>query len=230
MNVRLILFSLFFTTMALGPFTETHAKKVPGYIITSDSDTIYGGVKVYISNYHSSYTFSIIGINLESYHTSLRFKPQNKRLYKTYWPEDVKAFSFSHRGTVYTFHSFQLKFKSMFPVGRTVPKFLNLVHDGRVRIYQDMTRRVHEHQDVRRYNLTKTELFYTYYLYNETNGLEVVKQSRTFRTVDELLIYYGIEQEFISSYPKTKRFKDIRYILHDYEIWLEEKNKNILKA
>ncbi len=230
MNVKLISFAVFLTTLSLVSSADAYAFKVPGYLITTNSDTVYGYIKVYIGNYHSNFTYSITGINLESYHTSLRFKPKGKRLYKTFWPEDIKGFSFIHRGTVYTFHSFYLKFKSIFSVGRTVPKFLDLVYDGKVKIYQDMTRRVHLHQDVRPDNLTQTELFYTYYIYNEDNGLEAVQMSSTYTTVDEMLIHYGIEKEFFDSQPKERKFKDVRYILHEYEIWLEDKNKKTLKT
>jgi hypothetical protein len=158
----------------------------------------------------------------------VRFKPKVGKRFKNYFPEEIKGFGFIHNSVDYTFHAFELQFKSMFPAGRTVYRFLHQVNKGPVNIYQDITSRVNESIEPSRQNMTKTEVFYTNYLFSKNEGLQEVQKSTQFKNVIELLKHYGVEDEFIESYNRNLEFKNIRYILHQYNVWLAEKKKMLL--
>ena len=67
------------------------AKRVTGYIITENSDTLYGEIKVPDFNRVTG-GWIMNGTNLESFHFEVSFKDHKKNKFQTFKPEDDSDF------------------------------------------------------------------------------------------------------------------------------------------
>ncbi|WP_143525155.1 hypothetical protein [Labilibacter marinus] len=104
----------------------TEAKKLPGFIITEQNDTIHGEVQVHTFNRRTgAYVFS--GIDLEWCYLNVSFRKSGKARFKYYLPEQLKGYHFSFEGQDYIFHQFQIQYKSLVNSECNKYQFLNLI-------------------------------------------------------------------------------------------------------
>ena len=103
-------FILLLSLILISNYVE--ARKVSGFIITENKDTIYGKVKVSIFNLQ---TVGVIldGLNLEPLHHEVWFKEYGKKKFYRYQAKDISAYGFKFRYKNYFFHSFSLERNSL---------------------------------------------------------------------------------------------------------------------
>lgn len=130
------------------------ACKTPGFIVTNEGETIEGRLKVVKYEYpaYSNEVGVILEIPLQNnpytaslqqkeilgskdfydlYHTVF-FRQKNGSRFREYFPQDIKAFSFEHKGQSYFFYSKNVIYNQW---GREKPRpyFLKLISRGKSR-------------------------------------------------------------------------------------------------
>lgn len=200
--------------MFLGLQSYVKAVKRPGYIITLNSDTLYGQVKVYHFNLSTSGA-TLIGIDLELYNRGVRFRSDDERGFHSYGSDEIIGFGFNYHSIGYKFQRFELISNSIFKDDNVRYRFLNLIQDGRIFIYRDIIR-IQSHQSN---NYNNSQTYYDYYLYDNIVGLKKVEITKEIKSVRDLLDLYNVEKSFLESLSVETRFKDIRKVLKDYDNW-----------
>lgn len=199
-------------------FTNLQAKKVPGYIITNNGDTIFGEIKVSSFDLFTS-GIVINGIDLEPFYFMVGFRESGKWLCKTYEPEDLMGFEFLFDKLIYRFERHKIKSKSIIKNDEERIRFLNLVFKGECSIYRDVIRRPTDLQSIIPNPHAHSIVHYDYYLYNEKRGLKKVVRTKDCTTVIELLTLYEVDREYLKRLSPQIQFRDIRKVLLDYENW-----------
>lgn len=161
---RHIIIVIAFTLHTLAAQSNT----APGYIVTNNSDTIAGEVKV---SRYDIYTGGILcsGINLEPFHSVLYFRQSNQSSFKSFRPKDISGFVFTYKSVDYIFKTFTIESKSIVKSERRRLRFLNLIHQSENIIYRDIVRRG---DVVMPGTQSKVTDYYDYYSYDITHGLK----------------------------------------------------------
>ncbi len=198
------------------------AKKVSGFIITENSDTIYGKIIVSKFNLYSG-GFILNGINLEPLHFEVFFKDREAKQYKSYKATDILEFGFKYKLRDYKFKSFTLESNTPVESEKQQDRFLQLCYTGNVTLYKNEFRLTGYNKffndDYKIFNY-QSFMTYNYFLFNKNVGLIRVEKSKDIETMNDLLYLYNFEKEFIEKVPINTKFKDIKLILIQYEIWL----------
>ena len=196
------------------------ARKVPGYILTENLDTIYGEVKVYSFDRITG-DLIINGIDLQSYHLEVEFKSHDGKKFITFKPQDIQGFGFFYKSEKYIFRRFLIEQKSIVKSERQFYRFLNLLYNGKISLYKDIIR-----VNNPSYDLTKaiSYVYSDYYLYDTPGGLKKVRVKEDDESLKDILSYYGFEDDYLNSIPKNTNLKDIQTVLEDYDSWYK-KNK-----
>jgi len=219
----MIKFMLFLCMLPLtNEFCE--AKKVTGYIITENSDTLYGEIKVPNFNRITG-GWIMSGTNLESFHFEVSFKNRQKNTFQTFKPEDILGFGFNYKSINYTFRRFVIVSKNFFKKERRIVRFLNLEYSGKVALYEDVIRVNNNNMKTNTTDITKGDsyVYYDYYLFNDSIGLKKVELTDDIKSLVDLLKLYGFEKDFLDSIPTKTNLKDIKMILMEYDTWCTKK-------
>jgi hypothetical protein len=191
------------------------AMNVPGYIITTNSDTVHGMVKLTKFN-QATGGLMMSGFDRDILHLSVSFRKEGEKDFETYTPDMIGGFAFTFESHDYYYKSFLLDYRSIFPNEKQVYRFLMLVHRGNIDLYQD----VKYTGNAAGTSVQGTYATYSYYLYTPSKGLLRVEMTDQARTVQDLLFQYGVDIRFIKEIPANANFKDIRKILDDYDRWV----------
>lgn len=203
--------------------SSSYARKVSGYIITNNLDTIIGELQVT--------SFDLLtggyipkGINLEPMHHSVRFREPDKFWFQNFGHEEIQAFGFIDDSIDYYFKSFAISSKSIFPNERERKRFLTLIYVADVAVYRDIVR-LQNFQDSFNRRLTHYQVadYTDYYLYTEKQGLSRVIRSKEYKNLKDLLRYYEFDADYLNELLPEVTFKDIGVVLRDYEIWKAER-------
>ena len=209
-----IRFIIIVVALALN-LNSVRANKVAGYIIKNNSDTIFGEVKVSCFDIYSG-GIIFYGINLEPFHSILYFKENNKSRFKSFTPNDISGFGFTYKSINYRFRTFVIETKSIVESERKRLRFLSLIYQGEIAVYKDIVRKDN-------YYMTsfpnKVIDYYDYYLFDDKHGLTKAVWSKEYKTLIDLFQYYEIDQKFVLQLPAEVRFKEVKEILYEYEMW-----------
>jgi len=203
------------------------AKKVPGFIITENSDTIYGQIKLSKFNLLTG-TWFLRGINLEQLHFEIWFKENKSRKFKNFKAIDISGFGFNYKSSDFYFQSFTLESNTRIINERKRDRFLQLIYKGQVELYKDLIRvinydNINDYSTIRFKN--RSFLYYDFFLYNKTKGLTKVELTKDKKTINQLLNLYDFDKEYLKRIPNNTKFKDIKLILIDYDLWFYLKNR-----
>lgn len=195
-------------------------KKVPGYIVTEDRDTLYGNIYIYRFNLNTG-LFFINGIDDESYHYQVAFKNKQDKKYKVFKPEDVQGFGFRFKNEDYVYQKFQIIKRSLVPEEKLKVRFLRLVYSNGFSLYQDRNRirqaSGNLNKSIPGSSFGEESMVVTdYYLYSAAIGLKRVDGSIP---VTELLMVYGMDAAFIKALPDQVKSRDVPEIIAAYEVW-----------
>lgn len=113
------------------------ASSTRGYIITQDQDTLYGKIQLHWLSTSIDF-FNFFGFDFESLFYCVSFKSDAEKSYRTYYPTMISGFGFKHRSTNYIFKSYNLNYKSIFEDKTKGYRFINLIHSGKIDLYQHM--------------------------------------------------------------------------------------------
>ena len=196
------------------------AKRVPGFILTENADTLYGEIIVYkFDRITGGWIFN--GINLEYFHFEVSFKAYNNNRFQTFKPEDILGFGFTYKSIDYIFCRFIIESKSIMKNERKRYRFLNLIYNGKVSLYKDLIR-----VNSPTYDLTKcgSYLYYDYYLFDNLVGLKKVQIINDNKFLFDILNLYDFEKDYLDRIPVKANFKDIKMILEEYDSWRAKKS------
>ncbi len=194
---------------------DCEAKKVPGYIVLENTDTVFGEVRLH--NFcRTTAGFIINGIDMEWCHLEVSFRNIDSKKFQSYQPHDILGYGFTYNSADYTFHSSILHQKSLVKNEEKRQRFLHLVYSSRIYLYVDL----------RYSSLLTNEQAYSYceyYLYNSKVGLKKVEFTKDIKTIHDLLLLYNVEIDFLYYVPFTTPLKEIKVILMQYNEWLQNK-------
>lgn len=195
-------------------------KKVPGYIVTEDRDTISGDIFIYRYNLINR-LFFVNGIDEESYHYQVAFKDNQNKKYTVYKPEDIQGFRFRFKDEDYVYQRIRLEKRSLIPEEKTQFRFFRLVYAKGFSLYRDKIRIRQASDDLKKTIIgnpvgAESLIVNEYYLYNADIGLVRVDGSVP---VTDLLKLFGMEEAFIKSLPHSIKNRDILKIISEYELW-----------
>ncbi len=123
----------------LGLCHIVQGKKLSGYIVTENNDTIQGEIKVHSFNRRTG-DFVFAGIDLESCYRQVAFRSKGELFFKYYLPEQIKEYAFTYKNQPYLFQRFLIRKKSIVPNERNIYQFLQLVKsDNKGNIYRGST-------------------------------------------------------------------------------------------
>jgi len=162
MRILIVMLLLINSSVAL-------ARKVPGYIIKSSSDTIYGEIRVSAFDLYKGGTV-LLGINLEPFHSAVYFRESSKEGFSPFTPEDVREFGFLDKSIDYRFRSFVMESNSIVKQERKRLRFLNLIYKGQVSLYRDIVRKDNSYMAGNRSD--RVIDYYDYYLFDDQHGLK----------------------------------------------------------
>jgi hypothetical protein len=105
------------------------AISAPGYIVSLQSDTIYGWVQL---SQFDQMTGGLVlkGIEEESFHSRVVFIPKGRKRFKTYFPEMLSGFGFKYNSTDYIYQQIIVQRKSIFKSETQQYRFVRLVYEG----------------------------------------------------------------------------------------------------
>lgn len=200
---------------------ESYSKEAPGYILTKDADTIFGDIKIYSYNANTN-SFSLNGINLESFYSIVFFKESETKRFKKYEPEDIYGFGFFYQSSEYIFHKFQLEFNSLFKSDEYRFRFLNLIYKGEVSLYRNMVRYPNpdKYKNIYKSNAFSENAYYDYYLSSRSSELIKAEFTPDIKTMHQLLSALKIKEEFIKQVNPKAELKDLLEIIEEYDDWL----------
>lgn len=213
--------------LAFGLILNNHyleAKKVPGFIITENTDTIYGEIKISKFNLLTA-GLILDGINVEPLHFEVWFRNHENRKFNNFQAKDILGFGFNYKSMDYLFHSFTLESNSCFKEEKKRDRFLQLCYAGKVSLYKNLSRMIipdNSENNLFNINNDQSFVYYDYFLFNEIKGLTKVEISKDIKTINDLLYLYDFEKEFLERIPKDTKLKEIKIILIKYEFWFYE--------
>lgn len=198
------------------------ASSSKGYIITQNQDTIYGKISIPWRS-TSIDIFNLIGFDFESFFYHISFKKDSDKSYKTYYPTTISGFGFKHRSTNYIFKSFFLNYKSIFEDKGQGYRFINLIHRGRLDLYQHMISVNYPVTSPPFADRGQVMKYYEYYIWSDSTKLLWVGPKDQYRTLIDMLVKCNVDDDYIRQISKKANFKDIRNVLADYDKWLANK-------
>jgi hypothetical protein len=191
------------------------ASKVAGYIITENSDTLYGEIRVsHFDRITGGWIFN--GFEQVSFHYEVFFREKGKSRFSSFTPKDIQAFGFSYKSTDYIFRRFAIATKNIFKKEQKRYRFLCLEYNGRISLYQDMVYVIKNTNNITQSGLY---MYYEFYLYNDSKGLKKIELTKHTRSLTDLLLFYGIEKDFLEKIPSKADLWDIKTILAEYDNW-----------
>jgi len=150
---------------------DANAKRVSGYIITNDNDTLKGIVNVYDVNLNKTLIVNLSkSINAEMAFVEVSFKQEGQKRYKTYKPEQIKEYGFTYGEVPYLFKSFIVKSNTFVLNEREQYHFLLLISNQN-------GHKVYKHQKYR-YDDKGNELTPYYVSYVEDKDGKLIKLDR----------------------------------------------------
>lgn len=194
-----------------------------GYIITQNQDTVYGKIQIPLKS-TSIDIFNLIGFDLESFFYHVSFKSDSDKSYKTYYPTTISGFGFKRRSTNYIFKSFYLNYKSIFEDKGQGYKFINLIHRGRLDLYQHMISINYPVTSPSFGDRGQVMKYYEYYIWSDQTKLLWVGPNDQYGTLIELLEKCKIDKDYYREIPKKADFNTIKSVLAEYDKWLMIKN------
>ncbi|MCW3807786.1 hypothetical protein [Plebeiibacterium marinum] len=165
---KLIYYCLLILTLVFIGEMKSEAKKVSGYIITNQNDTIKGEVKLYTFARRNGQV-TLNSFDYEMTFVEVPFCKSGEKKITVYKPTDIKEYGFTFKKILYKYKSFLVKTNNISLNHREKQHFLQLARkEGRTEIYK--------HQ---KYRLSKDNMenipYYVFYTYSEKNGLQSVK-------------------------------------------------------
>ena len=119
-------------------FWNSSAKKLKGFIINEQNDTIYGEVKVHQFN-RTTGAWCFNQIDLEWCYLKVAFRSNSDKRFKYFSPNEIVGYEFTYSGQKYIFRSFNVGMKSIVRRERSRFKFLNLVRNSNgISIYRSL--------------------------------------------------------------------------------------------
>ncbi|MBS2097864.1 hypothetical protein [Carboxylicivirga linearis] len=202
-------------------FAPLHAFYVnaKGFVVTNKQDTIMGEVRINLFN-QASGAVCFNSFDNEILHSEVWFRPAGIKKWKHYTPDNIKLFSFIYRQSTYEYRSFRPEKKSLVRSERSKARFLMLVHSSKVKLYKDVRRIFPSNPE---YELTASYYTYTdYYLYSAEEGLIKAQKSKECKSVNDVLLLFGLEYSFVKQIPDGTSFKALPEILSEYVAWRQE--------
>ncbi|PZX13051.1 hypothetical protein LX69_02711 [Breznakibacter xylanolyticus] len=193
------------------------AKKVPATVVTTSSDTLLGEIRLSKVNIADG-SFLLGGYDPESFHYMVAFRQHGKKRFKSFGPEELKAFSFVIDSVPHLYRSFVIDRKSIVPSEQNSVRFLHCLYDGTISLYF-----LRSTYPVNRQPMSGLLRFDEYFLHSATAGLVIIKDSDRDLFSKERLIQMGMDDEFIKQLSGTPSFKNILSILTTYDQWLKPK-------
>jgi len=206
----------------IGIGDNCNASSSKGYIITQDQDTIYGKIRLPWKSTSIDF-FNFSGFDFESMFYIISFKSDADKSYRTYYPTTISGFGFKHRSTNYIFKSFYLNYKSLFEEKGQGYKFINLIHRGKLDLYQHMITINYSRESTPFADRGQVMKYYEYYIWSEQTKLLWVGPNKQYGTLLDLLEKCNVDKEYYRQIPKKADFKDIRNVLAEYDKWLKNR-------
>lgn len=202
---------------------DCSAKKVDGYIINENQDTIYGKIRLPWIN-TSTGAVVLFGFDFESLFRSVSFKGKAGKSYHTFRPNTIYGFGFNYKSSDYFFRSMFLNYKSLFKKEGQEYRFLNLIHHGKVDLYQNIIFiKVPVNYPSSPDERVRSVKIYEYYIWSEPTKLLWVGEDKQNKSIWDLLRKCCLEKEYIQTMPENANFKDIKLLLENYDKWVSGK-------
>ncbi len=230
-NFRFIFLGTLIILILVGASYNAKAKKVPGYLITNEDDTLYGEIKISHFNILTG-DFLFRSIYMDQLHFEVVFRENDTGKFSAFKAGEILGFGFDHRKQSYIFQSFILTSNTPLKREKYTSRFLQLCYLGEVALYRDVNRIANYDNTTETVPILTDETFvyYEYYLYNLKEGLNKVEPKEGISTITDLLYLYKLEKEFIEQLPGSYKFKDVKQILISYDIWLNQQRNRKIKA
>ena len=204
MLARLVIISLVFTSFV----SPAHAKKVDGYIITNNNDTIYGAIRLSKFNLLQN-TISISSYNMDELYDHLYFRSSTDKKFNELSPMDILEYGFILDRTQYRYISKEVKAK----LGTSKRKFYLQLANGDINLFESRTPLNNQDQSLNHNRMIITEF---YILGEDKNLIRVSQNDKDERVSDFLMKNLKLDKETLDKAAKDKTFKDIVEIARVY--------------
>lgn len=191
------------------------SKNLPGFIVTPNNDTLTGTVKVSRFDLHDG-SFMVNTINLEPLYNSVLFKADQSSRFKSFSPTDIRSFTFHYGNRIYKFESKELEMNSIFYSEQQRNRFLRVVYEGNVSMYENRERISSEGAGR---NKTKV-ILHQYFLYNDRYGLTRLEKTKAYLSLKDILALYITHDDYLSQINVDIQLTDIESVLMQYDRYL----------
>jgi len=222
MKQKMICRHLIVIVILIGLFsihTDCNATEAPGYIITEKQDTLSGLIE--LSRFDQlTGGFILNGVEQESFYSRVVFKGKGETQFQAYFPKSILGFGFRYESVNYFYQRFVVERNSIVALENQQYRFLSLQYKGSLDLYKDITfiENPHANKTHERYLS-----FTSYYLFSPQKGLVRAEKNNQYKTVGELLRYFGIDGKFTATIPHHANFNDLKSWLVLYDYWLLRK-------
>jgi hypothetical protein len=211
---------VFFILVLFTGSLSLEAKRVVGYIVTNQSDTIHGTVNLILPFDQTTANIIIREYNSDDLHLRIRFRQVGTPRFKWYYPEQIKGFGFKYQGVSYYYRSFAIYQQSLVKAERKRKRFLCLQYSGSVDLYKDLIIQGAVTASTPLYTRSPYSTTYDYYLYSSRMGLIRAVKCKDTKTVKDLLRQFGFMEAFLEQVPDNATFKNIKEYLKAYDLWV----------
>jgi hypothetical protein len=191
-----------------------NATKVAGYIVDNGHDTIYGLIK--LRNVSQKGILLINGFDTESLHEKVLFMKKGTGTFQTYLPNMIQSFGFRQDSMDFVFRSFLIEHNTVFYNDKSKYRFLRLIYDGSLDLYQDITPTDKENDA---FAGARTN-YYEFFIGTCTSDVIKAAFDDKIKTVRDILDQFDVEGQYIYTVPEATKIKDLLVILQDYDQWL----------
>lgn len=190
------------------------ASKISGYIVDNREDTIYGTFR--LRNVNQTGALLISGFDELSLHSAVVFKKNGASSFETFSPEMISGFQFVYDSTIYHYKSFLIEYNSISYNDRERHKFLRLIYDGNLDLYEDIV-------IVEKTNGSfagERTRYYEYFIEEQDQELTRIKIDDQTPNLRAVLRQFSIEEDFLKRISDIATIKDLPVILQEYDYWL----------
>ncbi|HEY4788463.1 MAG TPA: hypothetical protein VIH57_20575 [Bacteroidales bacterium] len=193
-------------TLFLSP---SFSRKVDGYIITNNNDTLYGEVRISKFNIAQN-TVSLSSYNLDELYDHVYFKPSPGNIFKIYSPMEIVEYGFILDNVPFRYIAKEVKTR----MGYTKRKFYLQVAYGGIDLFEN-TSPIDNQDKNHNTTMSVTEFFI---LCPDNNFVRVSQDDKDEPVTDFLMRYLKLDKDILDKAARNKTFKDIQEIARTYDM------------
>ncbi|MBN2165976.1 MAG: hypothetical protein JW717_06850 [Marinilabiliaceae bacterium] len=138
---------------------NVQAKRIPGYIILENRDTIWGEIELRRFNFFTG-NITLGDFDFDLMHKGVEFRKKGGKRSDSYLAEELKGFCYQYKNTLCEYRKFIVDYKSIVPNETQRSRLLKELYKGSIVLYKDVYLQAKEKYTNRDDMFTKVITYY----------------------------------------------------------------------